>query len=90
MTKDIVQITFTLNGGNKRANVNNTQSLLEYLRQENLFSVKSGCQEGDCGMCTVLLDGKPVRSCMLKVADMDGRSIQTLEGISNPYRQSPS
>jgi|LDZU01.1.fsa_nt_gi putative selenate reductase molybdopterin-binding subunit len=62
--------------------VNAGQSVLDFLRALTLSSVKAGCRVGDCGVCTILLDGQPVRSCMLKVKDIQGRSVFTLEGLN--------
>lgn len=89
MTKNIRSITYTLNGI-KNTTINNpNQRLLDFLRGLDLYSVKCGCREGDCGMCTVLLDGKPIRSCLTKVVDIDGHSILTLEGLNGNIELHP-
>ncbi len=61
------------------------RSLLEALREElGLTGAKPGCGEGACGACTVLLDGEPVRSCQVRVADaLAGRAIGTIEGLAS-------
>lgn len=82
MSKQTVVINFVLNGVKHQASVDRSISLLDYLRELSLFGVKNGCREGDCGMCTVLMDGKPVRSCMVKAAAVDGHQIETIEGLS--------
>lgn len=82
MAKDTKMIKFTLNGEETKIEVDVKQSLLDFLREINLYSVKSGCREGDCGMCTVLLDGKPIRSCLMDAREVDGCEVVTLEGIS--------
>jgi aerobic-type carbon monoxide dehydrogenase small subunit (CoxS/CutS family) len=64
--------------------------LLHVLRDElELTSPKAGCQQGGCGTCTVLVDGKPRRSCLTAVAAIDGASITTLEGLGSPGELSP-
>lgn len=57
-------------------------TLLEALRQLGVKSVKKSCETGNCGACTVLLDGRPVASCILLAAQADGRSVTTVEGLS--------
>ena len=65
-------------------------SLLFALREEiGITSPKAGCQQGGCGACTVLVDGKPVRSCLVPLAAVDGAEITTLEGLGTPERLSP-
>ena len=60
-------------------------SLLEVLREElRLTGTKVGCNEGECGSCTVLLDGKPVLACLLLIGDAIGRDVLTIEGLSRP------
>ncbi len=56
-------------------------NLLMVLREMNQFSVKLGCETGDCGSCTVLLDGEPVNSCVVAAARAHGRRVTTLEGL---------
>ena len=59
-------------------------TLLEVLRDQlELTGAKKGCDRGDCGACTVLLDGQPVASCMMLAVQANGRSITTIEGLSN-------
>ncbi len=58
-------------------------TLTNVLRDElNLTGTKKGCELGDCGSCTVLLDGKPVNSCMVLAMEVDGRQITTIEGVA--------
>lgn len=57
-------------------------SLLEVLRyQLRLTGTKQGCDKGDCGACTVLLDGRPINSCLLLALEVEGRAVQTVEGL---------
>jgi carbon-monoxide dehydrogenase small subunit len=61
------------------------QSLLEVLRDVlDLTGTKEGCNNGNCGACTVLLDGRPVDSCCVLAVEVDGKSITTIEGVANP------
>ena len=73
-------ISFKVNG--RTVNVREGTNLLKYLREEErLTSVKNGCDSGVCGSCTVLVDGKAVRSCTLKVDKLQGREVLTVEGL---------
>ena len=74
--------TFTVNG--KTVTTEKNQKLIRFLRDElRLTSVKDGCSEGACGTCTVLVDGKAVRACILTTDKMEGKSVLTVEGLSN-------
>ena len=55
--------------------------LLDFCRKHRCYSVKRGCESGNCGLCTVLLDGKPVLSCSTPVGRANGRKVDTLEGL---------
>ncbi len=56
-------------------------TLLKVLREQGLFGVKHGCEKGECGACTILLDGKPVNSCLILAAQAEGHTIQTIEAL---------
>jgi len=76
------QIRIYVNGKLNEANVPVNLTLLEYLRNYlDLKGVKEGCSVGDCGACTVLLDGVPVNSCITMAVEVDGRQITTIEGL---------
>lgn len=76
-------IQLEINGRKKELQIDVRQSLLEVLRQQlGLTSVKQGCAVGECGACTVLLDGEPVDACIFLAVWADGRSIRTVEGES--------
>ncbi len=75
-------LNFRLNDETWSGTVDAGQNVLDFLRSLHLSSVKSGCRVGDCGMCTILLNGQPVRSCMLKVKDIQGKSVSTLESLN--------
>ena len=81
MENDHHEINLTINGEEKILNVRNNESLLDSLRRLRYFSVKRGCDTGDCGVCTVLLDGEPVRSCMVRAIETDGHTVTTVEGL---------
>lgn len=77
------KITFTLNGEKRDILVENSDILLEVLRDKlGVKSPKCGCDSGDCGACTVLLNGKNVRSCLIFAVEIDGHEITTVEGLS--------
>ncbi|MGE5678964.1 MAG: selenium-dependent xanthine dehydrogenase [Pseudomonadota bacterium] len=78
--------SFRLNG--RTVSAENGTTLLKYLREtEKLTSVKNGCDEGVCGSCTVLIDGKAVRSCTMKVDKLQDREVLTLEGLELSERK---
>jgi carbon-monoxide dehydrogenase small subunit len=81
MEKRIVSLT--VNGEEHETIVAPNQTLLEVLRDDlHLTGTKEGCGEGACGTCTVLLDGKPVRSCLTLAVEVQGRKITTIEGLA--------
>jgi carbon-monoxide dehydrogenase small subunit len=76
-------VTLTLNGETRTVDVAPNDILLDVLREKlGVKSPKTGCERGDCGVCTVLLDGKPVRSCLVLAVEADGHEITTVEGLS--------
>ena len=76
-------ITFSLNGEIVRLDVEPDTPVLWAIRDEiGLTGTKFGCGIGQCGACTVQLDGTPVRSCQLPVTALEGRSVTTVEGLS--------
>ncbi|MCP3693273.1 MAG: (2Fe-2S)-binding protein [Planctomycetaceae bacterium] len=80
-TKQLVSTT--INGEPSQFLCEARQSLLEVLRDETgLTGCKEGCNNGNCGACTVMLDGQPVNSCLVLGMEVDGKEIQTVEGIA--------
>jgi len=76
------KIQITLNGKSTQLEVSNHRLLLDLLRDEiGLTGTKEGCGTGDCGACTVLLNGKPVNSCLILSGELDGADIVTIEGL---------
>jgi aerobic-type carbon monoxide dehydrogenase small subunit (CoxS/CutS family) len=83
-------INFKVNGVQHSLEVKSSQTLLEVLRNElGLNGTKEGCGTGDCGACTVLLDGKPVNSCLVLAIDADGREVTTVEGLEKDGKLHP-
>ncbi len=80
MTK---RITLRLNQETRSVDVEPSDLLLDVLREKlGVYSPKIGCERGDCGACTVLLDGKSVRTCLILAIEADGHEITTVEGLS--------
>jgi carbon-monoxide dehydrogenase small subunit len=78
-----MKITLKLNGESRQVDVEPSDILLDVLRESiGVKSPKIGCERGDCGACTVLLDGKSVRTCLILAIEVDGHEITTLEGLS--------
>jgi len=78
-----LRVEFYLNGAPVSLEVEPNETLLDTLRYRlNITSVKRGCEVGECGSCTVLLDGKPVTSCLILTAQVSDRNIITLEGAA--------
>lgn len=83
-------VAFTVNGDPVEAGVPSHYTLLETLRYIlGLTGSKQGCDKGDCGACTVLLDGEAVLSCILPVQEAAGRSVVTVEGLAHGSSASP-
>lgn len=82
-------IYFNVNGEKRKAVLRPADTLLRVLREElGLTGAKPGCENGDCGSCTVLLDGKPVKSCMILAVEVADREIITIEGLNDtPIQQ---
>jgi carbon-monoxide dehydrogenase small subunit len=80
-------IELTVNGDRRTAGIPAHYTLLETLRYAlGLTGSKQGCDKGDCGACTVLLDGEPVLACITPAWEAEGRSVTTVEGIALPGR----
>ncbi len=77
-----LRIELTINEKAYEPDVSAGETLLELLRRLGLKSVKFACGTGNCGACTVLLDGKPVMSCLMLAPQADGRRVTTVEGLS--------
>jgi len=78
---------FTLNGTAVSLDVAGTRRLLDVLREDlHLTGTKEGCGEGECGACSVLIDGEVVDSCLIAVGQVEGREVTTVEGLADGGR----
>jgi len=81
----MIEIQFTLNGDSVSANVLPARPVTELLRETfGLTGTKTGCGEGECGACTILVDGEAMNSCLMPAALLDGREVLTIEGLEVP------
>jgi carbon-monoxide dehydrogenase small subunit len=79
-------ITVTVNGSREYLDVPSNLTLLQMLRDKlALTGTKNGCEAGECGACTVLVDGEPVNSCMMLAVEADGHEVTTVEGLARLY-----
>src|SRR6188472_4204987 len=78
-----IRLSLNVNNEPVEALVDDYKTLLEVLREDlNLPGTKHGCELGECGACTVLLDGEPALSCLALAIECEGRSVQTIEGLA--------
>ena len=85
-----VHVTTTLNGNAVEFLCETRQTLLQILRDElHLTGTKEGCATGDCGACSVTVDGRLMCSCLILGAEVDGKSIQTIEGLADGEKLHP-
>ncbi|GAB6153814.1 (2Fe-2S)-binding protein [Desulfosporosinus burensis] len=76
------QITLIVNSHQHHIFTNDCRTLLDVLREDlNLTGTKKGCDEGDCGVCTVLVDGEPINSCLFLAVKAEGHEVTTIEGL---------
>jgi carbon-monoxide dehydrogenase small subunit len=79
----MVDVKFKVNGKDYKLQVNENETLLTTLRERlNLTGVKEGCGKGECGACSVILNDRPVNSCLILTAQLDGADILTVEGVT--------
>jgi aerobic carbon-monoxide dehydrogenase small subunit len=77
-------LTLTVNGSEERLDIDTRQNLVGLLREQlGLTGTHVGCSTGNCGACTVVLDGRTVKSCSILAADVDGREVLTIESLSS-------
>ena len=76
-----MNIKFWLNGIQRQEEVDPGMLLIDFLRGKGCYSVKRGCETANCGLCTVLMDEKPILSCSMLAVRIDGKKIVTLEGL---------
>ncbi len=85
-----LSLSLKVNGVEQEQRVEARTSLLTFLREQcNLTGTKRGCEEGECGGCTVLLDGELVCSCLIFAVEAQGREVVTVEGLGAPHHLSP-
>lgn len=84
------RVTLTVNGQERAAELPAGATLLEFLRDQlHLTGVRAGCEEGTCGACTVLVDGRATRACMITAAACQGKPVTTLEGLARSGQMHP-
>lgn len=84
------EITFTLNGEEQTIEVEPTRTLLDCLRYDlGLTGTKKGCDEGDCGACTVIVDGRPMNSCLFLMGKAEGARVETIESLGTEQELHP-
>ena len=85
MSEKLYPVSIEVNGKKRDANVPARLSLVDFLREElRLTGTHVGCEHGICGACSIMLDGEPVRSCLMYAVQVNGQRITTVEGLSNP------
>ena len=84
-----MKLQLTVNGEKKSIEVKPSETLLELLRRMGYKSVKFGCGEGFCGACTVILKGRPVNSCLVLAATVDGKEVVTVEDLGDSRNLHP-
>lgn len=82
-----MEIKLTLNGKVVTDSIGADLLLIDFLRAHGCYSVKRGCETSNCGLCTVLMDGKPILSCSILAARAAGHQIQTLEGLQEEAKE---
>jgi len=88
MSEVLYSIAVEVNGTKRVGQVSARTSLVDWLREHlNLTGTHIGCEHGICGACSVMLDGEPVRSCLMYAVQADGHSITTVEGLARPDGQ---
>ncbi|MBI3092035.1 MAG: (2Fe-2S)-binding protein [Candidatus Tectomicrobia bacterium] len=86
----MITITLNVNGATHKVNVRPGESLLSALRLGlGLTGAKEGCGEGDCGACTVIIDGRTVDSCIYPAGEAQGKKVRTVEGLASNGKLSP-
>ena len=82
-----MKISMILNGKKTEAEIDADMLLIDFVRSQGCYSVKRGCETANCGLCTVLMDERPVLSCSMLAARADGKRIVTLEGMQEEAKE---
>ena len=82
-----MEMTLNLNGKNITDHIDADSLLIDFVRKHGCYSVKRGCETANCGLCTVLMDGKPILSCSMLTARAAGHRIQTLAGLQEEAKE---
>jgi xanthine dehydrogenase YagT iron-sulfur-binding subunit len=89
-SRSTIHVALTVNGEPVSFVVDMRRTLLDFLREDlHLFGTKKGCDQGQCGACTVLVDGRRMLSCLKLAASVGGRSVTTIEGVGKPETLHP-
>jgi aerobic carbon-monoxide dehydrogenase small subunit len=84
LTEEKIEVRFIVNGERRTLRAFPMERLLDVLREQlHLTGTKEGCGEGECGACSVVIDGRIVNSCLVPVAQVEGASIKTIEGVAS-------
>jgi putative selenate reductase molybdopterin-binding subunit len=84
-----MELRVTVNGQLRKWSIAPGDLLLDVLRREGFFGVKRGCEKGECGSCTVLVDGRAANSCLMFAAKVEGCEVLTIEGVADGDRLDP-
>jgi aerobic-type carbon monoxide dehydrogenase small subunit (CoxS/CutS family) len=84
-----MELHLTVNGISLNWSIAPGELLLDVLRRQGYLGVKRGCEKGECGACAVLVDGKPINSCLMFAAQAEGREVLTIEGVADGGRLDP-
>lgn len=84
-----MELDLTINGRPKTYDVNRADSLLDVLRDNGYTGAKRGCDTGDCGYCTVIVDDEPVQSCVTPAKNVEGASVETIESLGEQDALNP-
>lgn len=85
-----IPLRMTVNGKPVEVRINPTWTLLKVLREElKLTGTKKGCEQGDCGACTIIMDGKSVNACLVLAMQAEGKTLETIEGLGTPENLHP-
>jgi aerobic carbon-monoxide dehydrogenase small subunit len=84
-----MRVHFTLNGAPRALEVDPLERALDVIRRLGLTGTKEGCGEGECGSCTIMMNGRPVNSCLVIASQLDGSKVGTVEGLAADLALSP-